>query len=256
MKNLEEKKNLLIGMMITFLVLVLCQPVTAAVSLNIQDSNNTDKFVVTDSGYVGIGTSAPTRAIQITGTIANSAQILSQTVMESATGGGGFIGYHNRGTVGSIALPSAGDRLGYYLFGSFDPFHPGRAINSAGITSRAESAWTSDGGNNISVPAAILFETTDVPIAPAVSARTEKMRITASGKVGIGTATPTQALEVSGGIRSNPGATTVKPACNNSDGPTTRGTFWFTNGGASADTIEICIFNGTTYGWKAISYAP
>lgn len=39
--------------------------------------------------------------------------------------------------------------------------------------------------------------------------------------------------------------TNPQPACSN----TTRGTLWFLNGGASADSFQVCEYNGSSYTW-------
>ena len=60
----------------------------------------------------------------------------------------------------------------------------------------------------------------------------DSIALTAAGDVGIGTAVPTQKLEVNGGIKMN--TNHPKPACDAS----TRGTLWLTQG--SPDSAEIC----------------
>lgn len=69
-----------------------------------------------------------------------------------------------------------------------------------------------------------------------------------NNKVGIGTATPGQALEVNGGMRLN--TATAKPACD----ATVRGTFWVTQGAVGVkDTVEVCAKDATNvYAWRAI----
>lgn len=71
------------------------------------------------------------------------------------------------------------------------------------------------------------------------------------GKVGIGTNNPMQALEVVGGLTLNPGATTVKPSCQES----TRGTIWFSKGtGTTADSAEVCMKGSdvNNYAWSSV----
>lgn len=69
-----------------------------------------------------------------------------------------------------------------------------------------------------------------------------------AGNVGIGTTTPSQNLEINGGIRYN--TVTAKPACD----ATTRGTTWFVNGANGVkDTFEACAKDATdVYAWRTI----
>jgi hypothetical protein len=176
------------------------------------------KMVITAAGKIGVG----------------MIQVIMQFSGTNSSGGGGFIAYHNNA---SGALPNAGDRLGYFLFGSYD----GAATrNAAGISAKAEGAWVSGS----STPAYFAFETT-----PSGSiTRSERMRVTAVGNVGIGTTSPGQKVEVNGGIRIN--TIVGKPTCDSS----ARGTFWFTQGAADAkDTAEVCAKDAANvYDWRTL----
>lgn len=186
----------------------------------VQDAaGTTDKMVVTDTGFIGIGASTPPVAITATGPNAAYAQFLGWFNALNSNGGGGFAAIHNNGTG---VLPNANDRLGYYLFGTQDG---ATRRYGAGITARAEETWSST-----SVPAYLSFTT--APSGSAVQA--ERIRITSSGNIGIGTSTPTQKLEVAGGVKLNAGA---KPTCDSS----ARGTLWFEKGGVgAADKVYAC----------------
>lgn len=189
---------------------------------------------VTDTGFIGSGTSAPTAAINIVGTTGASTQIINQYTGTTASGGGGFIGYHNNA---AGALPAANDRLGYFYFGALNGTSP---LNSAGLSAKAESLWTA---SPLSMPSYFAIETT------ATNTRTEKMRITGAGNVGIGTLAPTQKLEVSGGLRL--WTTTTKPAtCDSS----LRGVIWFAAKPAGvADTLEVCAKDASgAYAWRTM----
>ena len=76
----------------------------------------------------------------------------------------------------------------------------------------------------------------------------ERMRVSSTGLVGIGTKTPTSQLEVNGGVRMN--TATAKPACD----ATARGTFWVTQGGAGVkDSVEVCAKDAMdTFGWRTL----
>jgi len=68
------------------------------------------------------------------------------------------------------------------------------------------------------------------------------------GKVGVGTESPSQMLEVNGGMRMN--TATAMPTCND----TTRGTMWFTMGiGVSKDSLQVCAQGvGGTDAWRTV----
>lgn len=204
----------------------------AATMFAVQDSTGAvDKMVVTDTGFIGTGTNTPSVAVNLVGNTPASSQVLTQfNGVTTATGGGGFIAYHNNA---AGALPNANDRLGYFLFGSYNGTTP---LNGAGLTAKAEAAWTPT-----SFPSFFVFETT------ATNNRTEKMRITGAGNVGIGTTTPSQKLEVQGGIKFG---SVVKPTCD----ATVRGTMWYSYQGAGlADTFEVCSKDAAgAYAWRLL----
>ncbi|MBI5676505.1 MAG: hypothetical protein HZC48_11875 [Nitrospirae bacterium] len=73
--------------------------------------------------------------------------------------------------------------------------------------------------------------------------------VNTSGKVGIGTTTtPTEKLEVNGGVKLNTAA--VKPSCNS----VSRGTLWFTQSSAGVkDSLEICAKDASdVYEWRTL----
>jgi hypothetical protein len=186
-KKLNGALNIALAACLTLSILV---PLSAhaANKLIVKDATGTtDKFVVTDSGYVGVGQNAPTSAIHAIGVSSpRDAQLLLQynPATGTATGGGGVLLYYNNNST----LPSPGDRLGYIYFGSYS----GTAQrNAAGIRAFADGSW--DASN---MPSGFLFETTP----PGTLTRAERVRITSSGYVGIGTngANPTSILQVVG----------------------------------------------------------
>lgn len=199
----------------------------------VQDAaGTTDKMVVTDQGYVGVGTNAPTSAIQAKGNTIQNTQIVSHYTGTDAVAAGGYLAYRNNLNGTTPILPKKSDKVGYMLFGSLA--NDGTARNAAGLVGYAENDWTST-----STPTYFLFE-----VAPSGSTtRTERLRITSAGNIGVGTPTPTQKFEVNGGIRLNPAVTPstpylpVKPATCDS---TLRGTIWLTMTSAG-DSLELCI---------------
>lgn len=233
----QEQWSRKIAILVTVaFVLVSSGTTMAANKLIVKNSTgDADAFVVSDSGKIGIGISTPLTAVHINGPTLGTTQLISRYEGTTNGGGGGFIVLHNNA---SGALPNNGDRLGYFFFGSYDGANQ---RNSAGIAARAEGTWSSS-----SLPAYIAFETTP---SNAVQVngnpqRTEKLRITGTGYVGIGTTTPAQKLDVSGGIRLN--STGDRPACNSSN----RGTLWLVQG--ATDELTICVQDGG-YVWKIVT---
>lgn len=151
--------------------------------------------IADDEFSVGTSTFNTTNGVVLIGTNTNTAGsgplyivgnqvILERTSASGPTGSGGYIAamYSSSGQV-------TGDRLGYLLFGGQRPTL-GKS-NAAGIVSFAEEVWATG-----SAPAYLSFET----ISPASTSRTEKMRLTASGSVGISSTTPSEKLSVDGNV--------------------------------------------------------
>ncbi|MDP1706505.1 MAG: hypothetical protein Q8L36_01670 [bacterium] len=134
------------------------------------------------AGNVGIGTTTPLAKLSVVGTD-TSIGYFTNTGASGSGAGAGMIGYSDDGA----ALVS-GDRLGFFLLGgSRDTAHA--LSNSVGIAGIAAENWnaTSTGGD-------LTFETTP----KTTNTRTEKMRITSEGKIGIVTTTPSYTLDVVG----------------------------------------------------------
>lgn len=203
----------------------------------VQDATGTtDKMVVTDTGYIGVGTNAPKVAMQAKGDSSPKVQIMSHYVGTELLNGGGFLAYKNHP---DGSLPKKGERVGYMLFGAYGTDGV-NTKNAAGLVGYADADWT-----NTSIPAYFLFEVA----APGTINRSERMRITSLGNIGMGTPNPTQKLEVNGGVRLN--TASVKPTC----AAAVRGTLWLTqnNTVGTADTLEVCV-KGTNeaYSWTKL----
>jgi len=215
----------------------------------VQDAaGTTDKMVVQDTGYIGVGTNTPAVGVHVKGTAA--AQMRAQTNMASGAAGGSFVMMHNNGS--NTSLPILNDRIGAMYFGT-EAINPSTGTPApyygAGITIRADGPWQFDSVN----PALLLAPTyISIDTGSATAGRAERVKIASTGNVGIGTfggANPTQKLEVKGGVRVN--STGAKPACD----ATSRGTFWVTqNVGATLDVVEVCVRLGAdnNYLWKAL----
>lgn len=197
----------------------------------------TDKFVVTDAGYVGVGKSAPTVALDVVAP-AGQARIVIQTKGTSTIGGGGFIGLHNNDPAVNGSLPRKDDRIGFHLFGTMNG---ATQVTSGGFQVIAEDNWVAGS----SYPTYFKFET----VGPNSTTKYERFRIAGNGNVGISASAPTQRLEVNGGVRLN--TTTAKPACASD----ARGTLWFKTNTTTgvADTLEVCAKQADeNYAWKPL----
>lgn len=214
----------------------------SAVKLAVKDSAGNQKFVVTPQGRIGVGTITPTASIDSTvdeasTSVGNYSGVLLSTYTNTGFSASGFIGRGARGTILAPSASLANDTL--FNFGARG--HDGTAFSQWSkvmIGFKTAENWTPTAQGTF-----ITMETT----IPGTTSRTEKIRITGNGNVGVGTTAPSQKLEVNGGIRIN--TATSKPDCDS----TTRGTFWVIQGGSGKDALEVCLKGeGSAYAWRAI----
>jgi trimeric autotransporter adhesin len=166
------------------------------------------------SGNVGVGTSSPAARLSI---ISNSAgtpalslggkdltpadlqwsQLANERTM-MLTGASGTAGY---GVYVSVSndVEAAGKNLGYYSFGQQVA---GKSGDDPGLKAGISAVTAGGGGTVGGYGADIVFYTKNDNSALTWS---EKMRLTASGSLGVGVNNPGSSLEVSGAIRSSAG---------------------------------------------------
>jgi hypothetical protein len=150
--------------------------------------NSTERARIDSSGRLLVGTSSSssygnsTGLLQISGTT-NAHIALKRTTDNSFKGT--FTFAKSRGTVGSETIVNSGDSLGAIQFAGYD--------GTDYDTNAAEISCVVDGtpGAN-DMPGRLVFSTT----ADGASSPTERMRIDSSGRVGIGTTSPTFPLQV------------------------------------------------------------
>lgn len=150
-------------------------------SLGFFAGGSTERMRIDPAGDVGIGTTAPAQKLHVSNDGASAVMVDSFGVNSQ------FIG---RSAMGTEAAP-LDTTANAVLFGiAARGWVSGNWSATRGfIVVRAENAWTASDQSTY-----MRFETT----ASGTTSRTEKMRISSDGKVGIGIATPDAALSVVG----------------------------------------------------------
>jgi hypothetical protein len=139
---------------------------------------------ITSAGNVGIGSTAPGSTLSIVGTT-NPAVDLDY--YENGTGGAAYRGRKARGTVGSPTAVAANDFLSALLASGYGATSFGGNVGLIGF--RASQNFT-DAARGTT----IVFENTP----DGSTTRSERMRVTSAGNVGIGTSSPGNRLTVVG----------------------------------------------------------
>jgi hypothetical protein len=156
-------------------------------------STRVERMRIDQNGNVGIGTSNPETVLEIADD--GVMHVTATSYNDYAGPGGAFNGRRARGTMSSPSAVLEGDALARFAgFGYGEngwPAQPG-AKTRAGMTIFAAEDWTDyDQGAFIS------FKTTPIGGGAYPEVRNiERMRITDSGNVGIGTNSPSSLLEV------------------------------------------------------------
>lgn len=148
----------------------------AADLLGLYDNNN-PALVVKDGGYVGIGTSSPAQRLDVSG---------RRILLGSNVGDEGSSRTDGTGKIGSILFP--------HRLNSEEPI-AGMILYSN--TANRNDLYFGGGVENIPINAVtdIYFYTA---LNPTTLTGTERMRITSTGRIGIGTSSPVATLSVMG----------------------------------------------------------
>jgi len=158
----------------------------------IASSTGETLFTLTDKGYIGVGTSSPDPGLHIVSGGAGdgvATSIVTLTQYSSDAAGGSFVAAKARGTVSSPSAVQSGDDL-FALHGrGFMTSGAMSSSNSASIKMVAAQTYTTTAKG-----AYISFATT--PVGSAT--RYERLRVTDSGYIGIGTTSPHALLSVHG----------------------------------------------------------
>lgn len=147
--------------------------------------------VYRSSGNVGIGVTAPTRPLEVSGTNAPSFK-------SAAAGSGSFFTFQNNhsGTSSSSQLLLVNDVGSPVSIGitSSTNTSVGNGPNAAFINGNNSNGLTLNVGSTVSSGNVLLFNTN------GLGSTNEKMRITSSGTVGIGVTVPNGKLDVKGSV--------------------------------------------------------
>ncbi|WP_075995610.1 DUF2793 domain-containing protein [Salaquimonas pukyongi] len=177
------------------------------------DGTNWKEALVADgsTGYLGVGTNNPYRPVSIDmrgfpelGAGQAGLQIVGEKGSERAefksivaTGIGApnaaFQGYGARGTIDSPSATLDNDKFFQVLGSGYDGTQFVVPL-ACSIEMRADGDWSTSSHGGF-----IRFLTT--PAGSTVSAKTERLRITSTGNIGIGTSAPTCRLDVAGPAR-------------------------------------------------------
>ncbi len=184
--------------------------------------------IVTTGQRVGIGTTSPAVPLEVSSSGAiNRGLFITQT--SNDTNAAVFKLRKSR----NLTAVQAGDFMANYGYEG----HDGTDYKDAAlIRAQADENWDSTHRGT-----SLRFEVG----ADGTATVPERMRITGTGNVGIGTTSPTQELEVNGGIRVN--TTTSQPVCNSNS----RGTVWVTQG-TTNDFVQVCVMVNGSLNWKTI----
>ena len=150
----------------------------------------TSRFFVGSNGNVGIGTTTPLSGLEVSNALSpGGSTSTTLTTYLNAFGGSSIVGQRARGTAAAPTAVQNGDGLLELNTRGYNG--TGFAQGAAAIAMGTSENWT-----NTAQGTQISFWTT----ANGTATPGTRMRIAASGNVGIGTFSPTSLLEVSNGL--------------------------------------------------------
>jgi hypothetical protein len=168
-------------------------------------TNNTERMRVTATGNVGIGTANPTERLQVSDgnvAITNTDNTARQLRLYEPSGSGtNYTAFVAQAQASNIiyTLPASLTTTNTVATGILQTDGNGNLswLNPSALGGGAAGwALTGNSGTN---PAVNFLGTTDAQPLVIRTNNTERMRVTATGNVGIGTANPTERLQVSDG---------------------------------------------------------
>jgi hypothetical protein len=193
-------------------------------ALRVEDETNPDSspFVIDASGAVAIGSGTPIGKLYV------ASQSASATVVSARIGtspGGAFLTRGANGTLTTPTISVNGDGAGSYVFQAYD----GTAyVATASMTSSVDGT---PGLNDM--PGRLMFSTT----ADGGQNVTERMRIDSTGRVGIGTTTPSAILTTNASFQIGQSGTATNNWHLTSEAGDGKLRFWNGNYGSGTERI-------------------
>lgn len=229
----------------------LALPMTAmaANKLVVQDGSSVDKFVVTDTGWIGSGLGtgvSPAGPLQIK---ANGTTTQSGGMIVNFTANGAnpsvyiapnFTFTRNNDPTVNGGLPRIGDSIGTYTFGTLIN---GLNAGKASIMATAETNWTAT-----DTPSVMNIFTNPGGLNPATSTPNVNRLAAKFSSNGLMTVNGGLRLYPYTGTNNNAAIVPTKPTCD----AATQGTLWFTKV-SGADTLQICADGTGGIAWRNIT---
>ena len=156
------------------------------------------RFTFTQAGNLGIGTATPGAPFTVASNSGANTTALFDVANDTATAFPNLVFQRSRGTQTARTAVLSGDRLGGFAFRGYGATNFNVNNDNAVIRAFAAENFT-----DTAMGSYLTFETT--PLGTA--ARTEKLRVTANGNVGIGTTNPGYTLDVNGTMNVQGGTT-------------------------------------------------
>jgi hypothetical protein len=192
-------RSALLSLALTSLVLIALQapPASAQSQLWETTSVNVNNIHNTNTGNVGIGTASPTGTLEVQGAGQNNTL---RVISTNAVSGGMY--FQNIQTTGQAVAYLDNNRGSFGSYGGLLYGSSANALNNLLGVSRADKLFLfADGASNLGMAVGTLGAQ---PVILGTS-NAERMRIDASGNVGIGTPSPSAfyRLDVNGGINTS-----------------------------------------------------
>lgn len=184
-----------------------------------------ERVRVTASGAVGISSSNPQALLDV-----GNGQIFNENF--GVGGNPGYFGRFARGSQGAPTAAQANDTLN---------FIGGRGYGTTGFAGGSSAGIMMVAGENFTDTAQGGYMTFNTQANGSANAIAERMRITASGNIGIGTTSPRAALDVSGGTILGPDPNSISNGTGASGSPIdfSKGNLQQTTTACSGNTVYL-----------------